>query len=114
MYATTDELWFDEWEHGGPPWGKNRHSYEKHSPHRLAGNLARFKTPMLVIHNDLDFRCPIGQGHELFTTLQRLRVPSRMVNFPDEGHWVLKPANSRYWHQEVFAWLKKYVPPGGR
>ncbi|MCI0464729.1 MAG: S9 family peptidase [Gemmataceae bacterium] len=114
MYATTDELWFDEWEHGGPPWGKNRHSYEKHSPHRLAANLAKFKTPMLVIHNDLDFRCPIGQGHELFTTLQRLRVPSRMVNFPDEGHWVLKPANSRYWHQEVFAWLGKYVPPGGR
>jgi dipeptidyl aminopeptidase/acylaminoacyl peptidase len=114
MYGTTDELWFDEWEHGGPPWGKNRHSYEKHSPHRLAGNLAKFKTPMLVIHNDLDFRCPIGQGHELFTTLQRQGVPSRMINFPDEGHWVLKPANSRYWHQEVFAWLKKHVPPGGR
>ncbi len=113
MYATTDELWFDEWEHGGPPWGKNRHAYEKHSPHRLAANLGKFKTPMLVIHNDLDFRCPIGQGHELFTTLQRQRVPSRMVNFPDEGHWVLKPANSRYWHQEVFGWLKKYVPPGG-
>jgi dipeptidyl aminopeptidase/acylaminoacyl peptidase len=114
MYGTTEELWFDEWEHGGPPWGKNRHSYEKHSPHRFAANLAKFKTPMLVIHNDLDFRCPIGQGHELFTTLQRLRVPSRMINFPDEGHWVLKPANSRYWHQEVFAWLKKHVPPGPR
>ncbi len=114
MYATTDELWFDEWEHGGPPWGKNRHSYENHSPHRLAANLAKFKTPMLVVHNDLDFRCPIGQGHELFTTLQRLGVPSRMINFPDEGHWVLKPANSRYWHEEVFAWLNKYAPPGGR
>jgi dipeptidyl aminopeptidase/acylaminoacyl peptidase len=114
MYATTDELWFDEWEHGGPPWGKNRHSYEKHSPHRLAANLAKFKTPMLVIHNDLDFRCPIGQGHELFTTLQRLKVPSRMVNFPDEGHWVLKPKNSEYWHKEVFAWLTKYVTPGGQ
>jgi dipeptidyl aminopeptidase/acylaminoacyl peptidase len=114
MYATTDELWFDEYEHGGPPWGKNRHSYEKHSPHRLAANLARFKTPMLVIHNDLDFRCPIGQGHELFTTLQRLGVPSRMVNFPDEGHWVLRPRNSEFWHREVFAWLKKHVPPGGR
>jgi len=114
MYGTTDELWFDEWEHGGPPWGKNRHSYEKHSPHRLAGNLGKFKTPMLVIHNDLDFRCPIGQGHELFTALQRQRVPSRMINFPDEGHWVLKPKNSEYWHQEVFAWLKKYVAPGGK
>ncbi len=111
MYAMTDELWFDEWEHGGPPWGKNRHSYEKHSPHRYA---QKFKTPMLIIHNDLDFRVPVSQGHELFTTLQRLRIPSKFINFPDEGHWVLKPKNSEYWHKEVFAWLKEYVPPGGR
>jgi dipeptidyl aminopeptidase/acylaminoacyl peptidase len=111
MYALTDELWFDEWEHGGPPWGENRHSYEKHSPHRNAKN---FKTPMLIIHNDLDFRVPVSQGHELFTTLQRLRIPSRFINFPDESHWVLKPKNSEYWHREVFAWLKRYVPPGGR
>ena len=69
MYATTDELWFDEWEHGGPPWGKdNRESYEKHSPHRYAD---KFKTPMLIIHNDLDFRVPVGEGLQLFTTLQR-------------------------------------------
>ena len=74
--------------------------------------MAKFKTPMLVIHNDLDFRCPIGQGLELFTTLQRNGVPSRMVNFPDEGHWVLKPANSKFWHEEVFNWLKTHVPPG--
>jgi dipeptidyl aminopeptidase/acylaminoacyl peptidase len=114
MYATTDELWFDEYEHGGPPWGPNRKAYEKHSPHKLAGNLGKFKTPMLIIHNDNDFRCPIGQGHELFTTLNRLKVPARMINFPDEGHWVLKPKNSEYWHKEVFAWLEKYVPPEGR
>jgi dipeptidyl aminopeptidase/acylaminoacyl peptidase len=111
MYATTEELWFDEWEHGGPPWGTNRASYEKHSPHRLAKN---FKTPMLIIHNDLDFRVPVSEGQQLFTTLQRLKVPSRFINFPDEGHWVLKPANSAYWHREVFAWLTKYVPPGGK
>jgi dipeptidyl aminopeptidase/acylaminoacyl peptidase len=110
MYA-TEELWFEEWEHGGPPWGKNREAYEKHSPHRFAKN---FKTPMLIIHNDLDFRVPVGEGLQLFTTLQRLGIPSKMINFPDEGHWVLKPANSAYWHKEVFAWLKKYVPPGGR
>jgi dipeptidyl aminopeptidase/acylaminoacyl peptidase len=110
MYALTDELWFDEWEHGGPPWLK-RDSYEKHSPHRFAKN---FKTPMLIIHNDLDFRVPVAEGHQLFTTLQRLGVPSRFINFPDEGHWVLKPANSAYWHKEVFAWLAKYAPPGGR
>lgn len=113
-YTTTDELWFDEWEHGGPPWGTNRESYEKHSPHRFAGNLGKHRTPMLIIHNDLDFRCPIGQGHELFSALQRQGVPSRFINFPDEGHWVLKPANSKYWHEEVFAWLTKHVPPGGR
>jgi dipeptidyl aminopeptidase/acylaminoacyl peptidase len=110
MYAITDELWFDEWEHGGPPWG-NRESYEKHSPHRFAKN---FKTPMLIIHNDLDFRVPVSEGFQVFTTLQRLGVPAKMINFPDESHWVTKPANSAYWHREVFAWLARYVPPGGR
>jgi dipeptidyl aminopeptidase/acylaminoacyl peptidase len=114
MYGTTDEVWFDEYEHGGPPWGGNRASYEKFSPHRLAANLGKFKTPMLVIQNDLDFRCPIGQGIELFTALQRQGVPSRFINFPDEGHWVLKPANGKRWHQEVFGWITKYCPPGGR
>ncbi len=110
MYALTDELWFDEWEHGGTPWQK-RDSYEKFSPHRFAKN---FKTPMLIIHNDLDFRVPVAEGLQLFSTLQRLGVPSKMINFPDEGHWVLKPANSAYWHREVFRWLAKYAPPGGR
>jgi dipeptidyl aminopeptidase/acylaminoacyl peptidase len=114
MYATTDEVWFDEWEHGGPPWGGNRESYEKFSPHKKAANLGKFKTPMLLIQNDLDFRCPVGQGHELFTALQRQGVESRLINFPDEGHWVLKPKNSEYWHKEVFGWLKKHVPPGGK
>ena len=110
MYATTEELWFDEWEHGGLPWEK-RDSYEKFSPHRFAKN---FKTPMLIVHNDLDFRVPVSEGLQLFTTLQRLRVPAKMLNFPDEGHWVTKPANSNYWHKEVFAWLAKYAPPGGK
>ncbi|HMF12937.1 MAG TPA: S9 family peptidase [Gemmataceae bacterium] len=114
MYATTDEVWFDEWEHGGPPWGGNRESYEKFSPHKKAASLGKFKTPMLLIQNDLDFRCPVSQGHELFTALQRQGVESKLVNFPDEGHWVLKPKNSEYWHKEVFAWLKKHVPPGGK
>jgi dipeptidyl aminopeptidase/acylaminoacyl peptidase len=114
MYATTDEVWFDEWEHGGPPWGGNRESYEKFSPHRKAANLGKFKTPMLLIQNDLDFRCPVGQGHELFTVLQRQGVESKLINFPDEGHWVLKPKNSEYWHKEVFGWLKKHVEPGGK
>ena len=110
MYATTEELWFDENEHGGPPWG-NRHSYEMFSPHMLAKD---FKTPMLIIHNDLDFRVPISEGVQLFTTLQRLGVPSKLINFPDEGHWVNKPANSKFWHDEIFTWVKKYCPPGAR
>jgi dipeptidyl aminopeptidase/acylaminoacyl peptidase len=113
MWGTTDELWFDEWEHQGLPWEKPG-SYSEFSPHKKSAKLKDHKTPMLIIHNDLDFRCPIGQGHELFTTLQRLGVPSRFVNFPDEGHWVLKPKNSQYWHKEVFAWLAKYCPPGGQ
>jgi dipeptidyl aminopeptidase/acylaminoacyl peptidase len=109
MYATTEELWFDEWEHGGPPWGPNRSLYEKHSPHRYA---ADFKTPMLIIHNDLDFRVPVSEGIQLFTTLQRLGVPSKFINFPDEGHWVQKPANSQFWHREIFSWIKTHCPPG--
>jgi dipeptidyl aminopeptidase/acylaminoacyl peptidase len=113
MWGTTDELWFDEFEHGGLPWEKPG-QYREFSPHVFAGNLGKFRTPMLVIHNDLDFRCPIGQGHELFSTLQRQGIKSRFVNFTDEGHWVLKPANSRFWHEEVFAWLKEHVPPGGK
>ena len=113
MWGTTDELWFDEWEHQGLPWEKPG-SYAEFSPHKKAKEMGKYKVPMLVVHNDLDFRCPIGQGHELFTALQRQGVPSRFVNFPDEGHWVLKPQNSRYWHKEVFAWLTKHVPPGGR
>ena len=111
MYATTDELWFDEWEHGGPPWGK-RESYEKHSPHRFAAELQdadadhpqRSRLP----------RADRARAFNCSRRSQRLGVPSKMINFPDEGHWVLKPANSAYWHREVFAWLKKYVPPGGR
>jgi dipeptidyl aminopeptidase/acylaminoacyl peptidase len=113
MWGTTEELWFDEWEHQGLPWEKPG-KYREFSPHVRAGELGKHKTPMLVIHNDNDFRCPIGQGHELFTALQRQGVASRFVNFPDEGHWVLKPANSKHWHTEVFAWLTKYVPPGGK
>jgi dipeptidyl aminopeptidase/acylaminoacyl peptidase len=111
MYATTEEIWFDEFEHGGPPWGGNRESYEKHSPHRLAAN---FKTPMLIIHNDLDFRVPVSEGIQLFTTLQRLGVPSKFINFPDEGHWVNKPANSKFWHEQIFDWVGKYCPPGAK
>ena len=113
MWGTTEELWFDENDHGGLPW-EQPGRYREFSPHSRAGELGRHKTPMLVIHNDLDFRCPIGQGHELFTALNRQGVESRFVNFPDEGHWVNKPRNARRWHEEVFGWIEKYCPPGPR
>ena len=103
MYGVTEETWFDEWEHG-IPW--ENPDYEKHSPHRFAAN---FKTPNLIIHNELDFRVPIDQGMALFTTLQRKGIPSKLLIFPDEGHWVLKPQNSELWHKTVFEWLEGYL-----
>ena len=89
-YGTTEELWFANWEFGGPPW-KKRDVYRKWSPHEYAQN---FKTPTLVVHGQNDYRLDVSQGFDLFTTLQVLKVPSKMLYFPDEGHWVLKPQNS--------------------
>lgn len=103
MYGATEETWFDEWEHG-IPW--ENPDFEKFSPHRFAKN---FKTPNLIIHNELDFRVPLNQGLSLFTTLQRRGVPSKLLYFPDEGHWVLKPQNSELWHKTVFEWLAGYL-----
>lgn len=105
MYGVTEELWFPEWEFAGTPW-TNRATYDKWSPHSLAKN---FKTPMLVVHGELDFRVPIGEGFQLFTTLQRQNVPSRMLYFPDEGHWILKPANSQLWYKTFLGWLEKHL-----
>jgi dipeptidyl aminopeptidase/acylaminoacyl peptidase len=72
----------------------------------------RFRTPTLVLHGELDYRVPVTQGFEYYTTLRMLGVPARLVYFPDENHWVLKPQNSRLWYQEFFAWLELFVPPG--
>ena len=103
MYGTTEELWFDEWDHG-IPWENPQ--FGEFSPHRFAAN---FKTPNLVIHNELDFRVPVAQGMDLFTVLQRKGIPSKWLYFPDEGHWVLKPQNSVLWNETVFDWLAKYL-----
>jgi dipeptidyl aminopeptidase/acylaminoacyl peptidase len=103
-YGTTEELWFNEWEFGGPPW-KNRELYRKFSPHVFAD---KFKTPTLVVHGQLDYRLDVSEGFQLFTTLQRLKVPSKMLYFPDEGHWVLKPQNSRLWYKTVDDWVDKW------
>jgi dipeptidyl aminopeptidase/acylaminoacyl peptidase len=104
MYGTTEEVWFDEWEHG-KPWESDG-DYTKFSPHKYAAN---FKTPTLIIHNELDFRVPIGEGQALFTTLQRKGIASKFLSFPDEGHWVLKPQNSELWHKTIFEWLDGYL-----
>lgn len=105
MYGTTDEVWFDEWEHGGTPWDIPQ-EYRKFSPHAYAKN---FKTPMLVIHGELDYRVPLSEAMQLFTALQRQGVPSKFLYFPDEAHQVLKPANSKLWHETVFGWLEEYL-----
>lgn len=105
MYGVTEELWFPEWEFGGPFWD-NPEDYEKWSPHRFVKN---FATPTLVAHGELDYRVPIGEGLQLFTALQRRGVPSRLLYFPDEGHWVLKPQNSKLWFQTVGDWFDRWL-----
>ena len=106
-YGTTEELWFANWEFGGPPW-KKRDVYRKWSPHEYAAN---FKTPTLVVHGQNDYRLDVSHGFDLFTTLQVLKVPSKMLYFPDEGHWVLKPQNSRLWYKTVNDWVDQWCKP---
>lgn len=108
-YGVTEELWFPEWEFKGNPWD-NPEQYEKWSPHMFAKN---FKTPTMVVQGELDFRVPVDQGLQLFTTLQRKNIPSKLVYFPDEGHWVLKPQNSRLWYGQVLAWFDQWLKKQG-
>ena len=109
MYGATEELWFPEWEFKGNPWDSPA-LYEKWSPHLYA---KKFKTPTLVIHGELDYRVPIGEGLQLFTTLQRRGVPSKLLYYPDEGHWILKPQNSELWYKTVLDWFDQWLKPGG-
>ncbi|KAI8968569.1 Alpha/Beta hydrolase protein [Mycotypha africana] len=107
VFYTTDELYFSEKEFGGTPiLPKNREGYEQWSPANFVQN---WKTPTLVIHGGKDFRLTLGEGLSTFTGLQRQGIPSRLVYFPDENHWVLKPANSLRWHKEVLDWINKYT-----
>ena len=110
-YGSTEELWFNEWEFKGKPWdyyGKpdSENPYRKWSPALSAKN---FKTPTLVIHSQLDYRLDVSEGAQLFTTLQRLKVPSKMLYFPDEGHWIMKPQNSQLWYKTVNAWVDQWT-----
>lgn len=104
-YFDTEELWFPEWDHGGTPW-ENPESYQKHNPINLVKN---WKTPMLIIHGGLDYRVVDTQGMSAFTACQRRGIPSKFLYFPDENHWVLKPANSILWHETVLGWLDKWT-----
>jgi len=115
-YGTTEELWFNEWEFKGKPWdyyGKPDavNPYRKWAPMMSAKN---FKTPTLVVHGQLDYRLDVSEGYQLFTTLQRLGVPSEMLYFPDEGHWVLKPQNSQLWWKTVNGWVDRWTKSSGQ
>ncbi len=104
-YYNTEELWFPEWDHMGTPWD-NPEGYEKHNPVNFVGN---WKTPMLVIHGAWDFRVVDTQGMGTFNALQRQGIPSKLLYFPDENHWVLKPHNSILWHETVLSWLDQWL-----
>jgi dipeptidyl aminopeptidase/acylaminoacyl peptidase len=107
-YGATEELWFPEWEFGGAPWS-HPELYKKWSPNEYAGALGKYKTPTLVVGGELDFRVPYNQDLEFFTALQVQGVPSKLVIFPDEGHWVLKPQNSQLWYATFLDWLARYL-----
>jgi dipeptidyl aminopeptidase/acylaminoacyl peptidase len=107
MAGATEELWFVNWEFKGMPW-ENPTLYQKWSPHKFAGN---FDTPTLVTAGEIDFRVPVDQDLQLFTALQLNRVPSKLIIFPDEGHWILKPQNSEFWYRNVLDWFGKYLKP---
>jgi dipeptidyl aminopeptidase/acylaminoacyl peptidase len=104
-WGTTEELWFNNWEFKGTPYS-NPEMYEKWNPRNYAKN---FKTPTLVIHSQLDYRLDVSEGFQLFTTLQTLGVPSKMLYFPDEGHWILKPQNSELWYKTVNDWVDQWT-----
>ena len=110
MYATTEELWFPEWEFKGTPW-TNPTMYSRWSPHKFVQN---FNTPILLIHGELDYRVPIGEGMQLFTAVQRKGINSKILIFPDEGHWVLKPQNLQLWFNTILDWVDKYLQPSSR
>jgi dipeptidyl aminopeptidase/acylaminoacyl peptidase len=108
MYGATEEIWFPDFEYGGPYWDAKLmdSQYRKFSPHLFAAN---FHVPQLIVHGELDYRIPSSEAMSLFTALQRQGVPSRLIIFPDEGHWVLKPQNQQLWWGQVQGWFEKYL-----
>ena len=105
MYFATEELWFPEWEFGGTPW-ENPEGFDRWNP---SNHVASMNTPTLIIHGGLDYRVPLEQGIATFTALRRRDVPARLLYFPDEGHWVLKPQNAFVWWDTMLDWLDAYL-----
>jgi dipeptidyl aminopeptidase/acylaminoacyl peptidase len=105
MAGATEELWFPLWEFQGMPWD-NPDMYAKWSPSYF---VKQFKTPTLVVAGELDFRVPYTQSLQLFTALQLQKAPSKLMVFPDEGHWVLKPRNSAFWYKNVLDWIGEWI-----
>ena len=105
FYYATEELWFPRWDFGGS-YAEQRELYERWNPVNYVDN---WRTPMLVVTGEKDFRVPYTQGLQSFTALQERGIPSQLLVFPDENHWVLKPRNSLQWHDTVFAWLDRWL-----
>lgn len=110
MYGSTEELFFVNWDLGGPYWKSDevQRDYDRFSPHRFVRS---WNTPLMVIHGQKDFRVPVTQGIEAFTAAQVNDIPSRFLYFPNEGHWVMKPQNGVLWHRVFFEWLGRYCHP---
>ena len=105
MYFATEELWFPEWDLAGTPW-TNPEGYSRHNP---ADHVAKWRVPTLVVHGEQDHRVPVTQGFQAFTALQRRGVPSRLLYYPDENHFVVRPSNSVLWHDTVLGWLNRWA-----
>jgi dipeptidyl aminopeptidase/acylaminoacyl peptidase len=105
MYGTTEELWFPEWDLGKTPW-ENPEGYAKYSPHTYAN---QFKTPMLIIHGQNDYRVTLSEAMQAFTALRRQGIPAKLLYFPDENHFVQKPLNAELWWSTVHDWIAEWL-----
>ena len=109
MYMMTEEMWFPQWENGGAPWDLEKPAARRHyvnSPHKLIRN---WKTPIMVTHGEMDYRVPVEQGMAAFNAAQMMGVPSRMLLFPEENHWILRPQNAVHWQRDFFAWFDQWL-----
>jgi dipeptidyl aminopeptidase/acylaminoacyl peptidase len=107
MYGSTEELWFVEWEFGGTPYA-SRALYEKWSP---LNHVQHWKTPMLIIHGQNDYRVDVSEGYQAFTAARKMGVPAKFLYFPDADHWVTRPRDRRLWWDTVLEWLDQYLKP---